>query len=110
MDAPLRGGALPRAGSRWGLPKTILLAVASFAALFGCLFPLRLPAQTSICAEVKIEIDQKVSLERQAFEAVLKIHNGLDGIPITAVEVNLAFLDENGTSDRLYADGRHDYL
>jgi hypothetical protein len=68
----------------------ILLGVASIAALLGLSFPGRSPAQESICAEVKIEIDQKVSLERQACEAVLKIHNGLDGIPVEAVDVDLA--------------------
>lgn len=50
----------------------------------------------SICAEVKIQIDQKVSLERQAFEAVLKIRNGLDGISVENVDVNVTFKDEQG--------------
>ena len=53
-------------------------------------------AQDSLCAEVKIEIKQKVSLERQAFDAVMKINNGLDGSTLTGIAVNLTFQDANG--------------
>jgi hypothetical protein len=54
-------------------------------------------AQDSLCAEVKIEIKQKVSLERQAFDAVMKINNGLDGSSLTNIGVNLVFQDANGS-------------
>ena len=53
-------------------------------------------AQDSLCAEAKIEIKQKVSLERQAFDAVMKINNGLDGSTLTGIAVNLTFQDANG--------------
>jgi uncharacterized repeat protein (TIGR01451 family) len=53
-------------------------------------------AQDSLCAEVKIEIKQKVSLERQAFDAVMKINNGLDASSLTGISVNLTFKDANG--------------
>lgn len=35
-------------------------------------------AQDSVCAEVKIVIEQKLSLERQAFDAHMVIRNGLE--------------------------------
>jgi hypothetical protein len=34
-------------------------------------------AQNAVCADVKIEIKQKLSLERQGFDAVMRINNGL---------------------------------
>lgn len=55
-------------------------------------------AQSSVCAEVKIQIDQAVSLERQAFEAVLKIRNGLDGVHVTNIDVNLSIKDPSGAN------------
>ncbi len=35
-------------------------------------------AEEAYCATVKIEIARELSLERQAFDAVMKINNGLD--------------------------------
>jgi hypothetical protein len=49
----------------------------------------------AICAEVKIEIPQRVSLERQAFNARLGIENGIAD-PITALRVVLVFKDADG--------------
>jgi uncharacterized repeat protein (TIGR01451 family) len=46
---------------------------------------------------VKIEIKQKVSLERQAFDAVMKINNGLDASSLTGISINLTFQDANGS-------------
>ena len=50
----------------------------------------------SICAEVKIQISQKVSMERQAFEAVLKVRNGLEGISVENLNIFLEFKDAQG--------------
>lgn len=66
------------------------------ACLFLLLCPLPSHAQSSICAEVKIQIDQKVSLERQAFDAVLRIRNGLEGIQVEHIDVNVVFKDLSG--------------
>ena len=52
----------------------------------------------SVCAVVKIEIQQELTLERQAFDAVMKINNGLDTLPIENVAVNVTFADEAGNS------------
>lgn len=35
-----------------------------------------------VCTEVKIEIKQELTLERQAFDANMKITNDLDSIPL----------------------------
>jgi uncharacterized repeat protein (TIGR01451 family) len=58
------------------------------------LWPLTSRAQDADCAEVKIVIDQKLSLERQAFDAHLVINNGLDDA-ISNVKVELSYLDQN---------------
>jgi uncharacterized repeat protein (TIGR01451 family) len=55
-------------------------------------------AQESICAEVKIEIKQKLSLERQAFDAVLKINNGLADLSVENVQISLWFKDQAGNA------------
>lgn len=53
-------------------------------------------AADSLCASVKIEIEQSLTLERQAFDAKMTINNGLEGIPLTDVSVTLTFTDEDG--------------
>ena len=55
-------------------------------------------SQDSLCAEVKIEINQKVSLERQAFDAVMRIDNGLDLSSLTNISVNLKLTNSAGTA------------
>lgn len=65
-----------------------------FAALLGVL---AIGAQAEeLCATVKIEIAQEVSLLRQGFEATMKIHNSLTGVENTiAVEdISLQFYDD----------------
>jgi hypothetical protein len=55
-------------------------------------------SQSAICAEVKIEIKQKVSLERQAFDVALKINNGLTDRAIEALRVTLLVSDLAGNA------------
>lgn len=52
-------------------------------------------AQT-VCAEVKIEIAQELTLERQAFEAKLLIENTLTDKTIENINVVVEFSDDNG--------------
>lgn len=66
----------------------------ALVALAGLLFAPVLRAQEADCAEVKIVIEQKLSLERQAFDAHMVIRNGLDG-QLTNVKVELFFQDQN---------------
>jgi len=62
---------------------------------------LLLPAISSaepVCAVVKIEIQQELTLERQAFDARMVINNGLDTLSIDNLSINVNFTDENGLS------------
>jgi hypothetical protein len=68
--------------------------VLLFAALCWVL-PAR--AQETVCARVKIEIKQELTLERQAFDAEMKIHNTTDDSVISDVSVEVKVADENGT-------------
>jgi len=54
-------------------------------------------AQETVCARVKIEIKQELTLERQAFDAEMKIHNTTDTGTIENVDVDVKVTDENGT-------------
>jgi hypothetical protein len=54
-------------------------------------------AQDSLCAQVKIEIQQEATLERQVFDAEMKFANGLDTSALENVGINVTFQDEAGT-------------
>jgi hypothetical protein len=69
--------------------------------LFGLLlvFPIfSYAADDSLCAEVKIEIKQELTLERQAFDAHMRIRNGLSHITLENIDVDVLFTDEEGNS------------
>lgn len=74
--------------------------------LFYLLFlPVFLPASSfaaddSVCARVKIEIQQELTLERQAFDAHIRINNGLSHITLENVDVDVTFADEAGNTVR----------
>jgi uncharacterized repeat protein (TIGR01451 family) len=53
-------------------------------------------AQQGICAEVKIEIEQRLSLERQGFIATMRIGNGAETLALTGVGINVTFKDRDG--------------
>ena len=63
-------------------------------ALLGLMFPFQLRAQDSVCAEVKIVIEQKLPLERQAFDAHMIVRNGLED-SLTDLKVELEFMDQD---------------
>jgi len=50
----------------------------------------------SVCAEVKIEIKQELTLERQGFDAHMRINNGLDSQPLDNVSISVNFFDDLG--------------
>ena len=54
-------------------------------------------AQETVCARVKIEVKQELALERQAFEATMKINNALDNASLTDVDITVRVTEENGT-------------
>ncbi len=72
--------------------KSILMLISFL--LLG-LVPVQAWAAESLCAEVKIEIKQELSLERQAFDAHMRINNGLSNISLDHVKIVVNFMDEN---------------
>ncbi|HDM77712.1 MAG TPA: calcium-binding protein, partial [Deltaproteobacteria bacterium] len=50
----------------------------------------------SLCARVKMEIQQELTFERQAFDARMRINNGLSNITLENVSIQLDFADEDG--------------
>ncbi len=55
-------------------------------------------ADNSVCARVKLEIRQEMTLERQAFDAHMAIHNGLTHIALENIDVDVNFADKDGNS------------
>lgn len=64
-------------------------------------------AEESACAQVKMEVAQELTLERQAFDAHMRINNGLDLISVENVDVEVTFLDKDGKTVRASTDA-HD--
>ena len=52
-------------------------------------------ADDSVCARVKIEIHQEMTLERQAFDAHMAINNGLTHIALENVDVDVTSSDKD---------------
>ncbi|NKI95404.1 hypothetical protein [Rhizobacter sp. SG703] len=76
------------------LPRRLAAWLAAAAAL---LLPVAALAQETVCARVKIEIKQELTLERQAFDAEMKINNTTDSGVIENVSVVVKVTDEAGT-------------
>lgn len=55
-------------------------------------------ADDSVCARVKLEIKQELTLERQAFDAHMRINNGLSHITLENININVNFSDEDGAA------------
>ncbi len=72
------------------------LTAISFLLLFPVLS--HAAGDASVCARVKIEIRQELTLERQAFDAHMTINNGLSHITLENVDVDVSFADEEGNS------------
>ncbi|MCX4024716.1 discoidin domain-containing protein [Endozoicomonas sp. SM1973] len=53
-------------------------------------------ATESLCAVVKIEISQELTMERQAFEASMRISNTLDTFALENIKINLSIQDSEG--------------
>ncbi|MCP4705501.1 MAG: hypothetical protein GY865_12945, partial [candidate division Zixibacteria bacterium] len=64
------------------------------------IFPVKniLFAQESTCARVKIEIKQELTLERQAFDAHMRINNGLTHTSLENIQVDVWFTDEDSNA------------
>ena len=64
--------------------------------LLACLLATPTIAGAQVCAKVKIEIVQELTLERQAFDAHMKISNGLKLLSVKDFEVEVVFQDAVG--------------
>jgi hypothetical protein len=51
------------------------------------------PAADTVCARVKIEIQQELTLERQGFDAMMKITNGLDTTTLDNIDISVTFAE-----------------
>jgi uncharacterized protein (TIGR02597 family) len=75
-----------------------LFALCSNTALALVIFisqPQLFASSEGVCARVKIEIEQELTLERQAFEARLTVNNGLPATSLTDFQVELVFQDKD---------------
>ncbi|MDZ7579188.1 MAG: hypothetical protein U5R30_00795 [Deltaproteobacteria bacterium] len=61
-------------------------------------------AGETACASVKIEIKQELTLERQAFNAHMRINNGLAHISLEDIDIEVSFTDEEGAPVPASAD------
>ena len=77
-----------------------LRSAAALAASLGLTFAFERPANAtdSLCATVKIEIQQELTFERQAFDAHMRINNGLSTIALENVGVVVTFADTEGNT------------
>ncbi|MGW8186698.1 MAG: hypothetical protein ACWGNK_05510, partial [Desulfobacterales bacterium] len=79
--------------------RIFVLLTAAFMAGIG-LFSTGRPAAAavdSVCAQVKIEVKQELTLERQAFDAHMRLNNGLSQISLENIDIKVSFTDEDGT-------------
>jgi hypothetical protein len=61
-------------------------------------------SEESVCARVKIEVLQELTLERQAFDAHMRINNGLTNISLEDVDIEVSFSDKDGNTVRATYD------
>ncbi len=64
-------------------------------------------AEEALCAVVKIQISQELTLERQAFEATMRITNTLDTVALDDVKVALSFETSEGDTVIASSDPNH---
>ena len=84
----------------WRARVSAWLATGAVAAVALCAFGLGVApaahAQETVCAKVKIEIKQELTLERQAFDAEMKINNTTESGVIENVSIVVKVTDEAG--------------
>ena len=78
--------------------KATSLAGAAIALGLAFSAPLRVLAQQTICAVVKLQIQQQATLEREGFDANLQISNNLPTQPLTNLKVQIFIKDSTGKS------------
>ncbi|MBB2488054.1 hypothetical protein H5407_22690 [Mitsuaria sp. WAJ17] len=86
----------PRAASRTGWQRLGARVVRALGAGLW-MAAVAVQAQETVCAKVKIEIKQELTLERQAFDAEMRIINSTDSSVLENVGVVVKVTDEAGT-------------
>jgi hypothetical protein len=97
----------PRPARRWrashpsreGIWEGGVGSVVLLLSLFSLCLLLSTPASAaadSLCATVKLQVQQDLTLERQGFEARMRIANGFETLALDAVGVTLRFADSAG--------------
>ncbi len=87
------------------IAKVVMMVVLAAAGLF---FPFTAMGEESVCARVKIQIDQELTLERQAFDAHMRITNGLTFVALEDVKIEVSFADEDGNRVDASSDPKDD--
>ncbi|MEW5249958.1 hypothetical protein [Microbulbifer discodermiae] len=87
---------------RWGILTAFWICALSVPAIATA-------QEEALCAEVRIEILQELTLERQGFEAIMRITNSLDTFAIEDIAITVDFTDAEGnrvtaTSDSSASD------
>jgi hypothetical protein len=91
-------------GMRGRLLRNAQRAMAGLALLSAGLASITVHAQETVCASVKIEIKQELTLERQGFEATMKIVNTLDSSSLEQVGVVIKVTDDAGVPVKISYD------
>ena len=90
MDRTMNKPKIPEVISIWQKCLLMILTLSLIVPMMSTAH-----AEDSVCAQVKIIIEQKLSLERQAFDAKMVINNGLPDQEVKDVKVELLFYDRN---------------
>ncbi|WLQ16799.1 putative Ig domain-containing protein [Hahella aquimaris] len=64
-------------------------------------------AEESLCAVVKMELSQELTVERQAFEATMRVTNSLDAFALENIKIAIQFSDDAGNSVIASSDPNH---
>ncbi|MDB5815467.1 MAG: fliK [Rhodocyclales bacterium] len=87
-----------RAGARVRMGQALRVAASVVGCAALCILHSGIAqAQETVCARVKIEIKQELTLERQAFDAEMNINNTTDNGVISNVSIVVKVYDEQGT-------------
>ncbi len=72
------------------------MALAAVLAAAAWCSGVREVAAAGLCAEVQLVIPQTMTLERQGFDAMMRIKNGITMYPLTNINIRLTFTDVEG--------------
>lgn len=64
-------------------------------------------AQQSFCAEVQMVIEQTLTLERQAFDAHMRIRNGIRAFSLDDIKIDVTVTDTNGNPVTITANAQN---